>query len=28
LHAAMQSSDVSTDLKNQFAEFAVEAGVL
>jgi hypothetical protein len=28
LHAAMQSSDVSKDLKNQFAEFAVEAGVL
>lgn len=28
LHAAMQSLDVSTDLKNQFAEFAVEAGVL
>lgn len=28
LHAAMQSSDVPTDLKNQFAEFAVEAGVL
>lgn len=28
LHAAIQSSDVSTDLKNQFAEFAVEAGVL
>lgn len=28
LHAAMQSSDVPTELKNQFAEFAVEAGVL
>ena len=28
LHAAMQSSDVPTDLKDQFAEFAVEAGVL
>ena len=28
LHAAIQSSDVSTALKNQFAEFAVEAGVL
>ena len=28
LYAAMQSSDVSTVLKNQFAEFAVEAGVL
>lgn len=28
LHAAMQSSDVPIALKNQFAEFAVEAGVL
>jgi hypothetical protein len=28
LHAAIQSSDVPTELKNQFAEFAVEAGVL
>ena len=28
LHAAMQSSDVSTVLKNQFADFAIEAGVL
>ena len=28
LHAAMQSSDIPTPLKNQFAEFAVEAGVL
>ena len=28
LHAAIQSSDVSAELKNQFAEFAVEAGVL
>ena len=28
LHAAIKSSDVPTELKNQFAEFAVEAGVL